>query len=287
MAEASVSGAAEGARRTRARPSPAILVGAVACEPSAVSFWEGVRAHFLAQEVPLEFALFSTYECLGDSLVAGHVDAAWNSPLGHVRVRRRTEGRSISLAMRDSDRDARSKLIVRRGAGVRSLLDIAGRTLAVGSRDSARARILPLQFLGEAGVDLSRVRLLALDADLGRHGDTGASELEVLAAVGDGRAQAGVVGERVWTTESSAGRVDPAAVEVLWTSPPYDERMFDGHPALPPLRAEAFRRALFSMRWDDPGHRRLLELEGMRQWVPPREKGYASLVRALDAQGAW
>ena len=41
------------------------------------------------------------------------------------------------------------------------------------------------------------------------------------------------------------------------------------------------------MKWDNPQHRRALELEGLREWMPPREDGYASLQRALDAQGGW
>jgi hypothetical protein len=41
------------------------------------------------------------------------------------------------------------------------------------------------------------------------------------------------------------------------------------------------------MKWDVAKHRRLLELEGLRQWMPPREEGYASLVAALDAGRLW
>jgi hypothetical protein len=41
------------------------------------------------------------------------------------------------------------------------------------------------------------------------------------------------------------------------------------------------------MKWENPAHRRLLELEGLRQWMPPREEGYASLASALDAGNLW
>jgi ABC-type phosphate/phosphonate transport system substrate-binding protein len=266
---------------------PTILLGAVAYDPKVVSIWEGIRAHFVERGVPLDFALFSNYERQVESLLAGHVDVAWDTPLAHVRVRRRTGGRSLSLGMRDSDRDFRCKVVVRTDAGIRSLADLAGKTLAVGSRDSTQARILPLHFLSEAGVDPRSVRLLPFDTDLGKHGDTGTSELDVLAALRDGRAQAGTVGDLVWVTEQAAGRVDPARVEVLWTSPPFDHCMFDALPSLAPEKAEGFRRALFEMRWEDPRHRRLLEMEGLKRWMPPREEGYASLERALDARGGW
>jgi len=267
--------------------SNSILLGAVAYDPKVVTIWEGIRDYFRGAGVDFDFALFSNYERQVDTLVAGHIDIAWNTPLGHVRVQRRTEGQSRSLGMRDSDRDFHAKVVVRRDANIRTLADLAGKTLAVGSRDSTQARILPLHFLRQEGVALDRVQLLPFDTDLGKHGDTGSSELDVLRAVADGRAQAGAVGDLVWINEQSAGRVDPRLVDVLYTTPGFDHCMFDALPSLPEAKVSAFQRALFAMRWDEPAHRRLLELEGLRQWMPPREEGYDSLRRALDESAGW
>jgi len=267
--------------------APELLLGAVAYDPKVVTIWEGIRDHFRENGVAFDFALFSNYERQVRELLAGHVDVAWDTPLAHVRVRRATGGRSLSLGMRDSDRDFRSRLVARRGAGVAGPRDLAGKVLAVGSRDSTQARILPLHFLRAAGAPLESARVLAFDTDLGKHGDTGTSELDVLAAVREGRADAGVVGDLVWLAEQAAGHVDPRVVEAVWTTPPFDHCMFDALPTLPPETADAFRRALFAMRWDDPRHRRLLQLEGLKTWMPPREEGYESLVAALDAQGGW
>jgi phosphonate transport system substrate-binding protein len=267
--------------------SQSILVGAVAYDPKVVTIWEGMRAHFVAAGVPMDFALFSNYERQVDELLAGHIDIAWNTPLAHVRVKRRTEGRAVALGMRDADRDFRSKIVVRRQAGIRGLHDLVGRRLAVGSRDSTQARILPLHFLRAEGIDLSRVKQVPFDSDLGKHGDTGASELDVLRALREGRADAGAVGDLVWVTELGAGRVPVGEVEVLWTTPAFDHCMFDARPGLGEGQREAFSRTLFAMSWENPAHRRVLELEGLRQWLPPREEGYASLERALDQEMAW
>ena len=264
-----------------------ILLGCVAYDPKVVSIWEGIREHFQEQGAPMDFCLFSNYERQVEALLAGFVDVAWNTPLAHVRVRKRTEGRSLSLGMRDSDRDFRATVVVRKGAGIRSIADLHGRTLAVGSRDSTQARILPLHFLAAQGVDLGRVKLLPFDSDVGKHGDTGKSELDVLDALRSGRAEAGTVGDLIWVLEQAAGRVDPNQLEVLWTTPPFDHCMFDALPTLPQAKRTAFEKALFAMRWEDPKHRRLLELEGLKEWMRPREEGYASLVAALDAQGGW
>jgi ABC-type phosphate/phosphonate transport system substrate-binding protein len=183
--------------------------------------------------------------------------------------------------MRDSDRDFRSKVLVRSDSGIGDLTSLEGRTLAVGSRDSTQARILPLHFIKQAGVDLNRVKMLPFDSDVGKHGDTGKSELEVLRALQDGRAPAGVVGDLIWVQEQSAGRVDTSLIKVLWTTPPFDHCMFDALPGLGSEKTERFQRALYAMSWDNPAHRHILELEGLKQWVPPREEGYESLRAAL------
>ncbi|MBI1817468.1 MAG: phosphate/phosphite/phosphonate ABC transporter substrate-binding protein [Deltaproteobacteria bacterium] len=268
-------------------PDSTILLGAVAYDPKVVTIWEGIRGHFQEQGVAMDFALFSNYERQVASLLAGHIDVAWNTPLAHVQVQRRTHGRSCALGMRDSDRDFHAKVVVRKDAGIRSLADLAGKTLAVGSRDSTQARMLPLHFLKEDGVDLARVKILAFDTDVGKHGDTGRSELDVLAALNDGRAHAGTVGDYIWIVEQAAGRVDPAKLEVLWTTPGFDHCMFDAHPNIASEKLDAFKRALFAMQWENPAHRRLMELEGLRKWMPPREEGYDSLRAALDDQGGW
>jgi phosphonate transport system substrate-binding protein len=261
-----------------------ILVGAVAYDPKAVTIWEGIRDHFTEQGIAMDFVLFSNYERQVESLLEGKIDVAWNTPLAHARIRRRTKNESVSLGMRDSDRDFRAKIVARRGAGIPTIQSLPGHTLAVGSRDSTQARILPLQFLRKEGVDLPKVKILPFDTDVGKHGDTGSSELEVLKALHDGRADAGAVGDLIWVNEQAAGHVDASKVEVLWTTPPFDHCMFDAMPSPPKEKRDRFQKGLFSMKWENPRHRRVLELEGLKMWMAPREEGYASLHEALDLE---
>jgi ABC-type phosphate/phosphonate transport system substrate-binding protein len=264
-----------------------ILLGAVAYDVKVLTLWEGMREHFRAQGVALELALYSSYERQVEALLGGHLDVAYDDPLAHVRVKRRTEGRSLTLAMRDIDRDFTTKVLVRRDAGIGALTDLHDRTVAVGSRDSAKARILPLFFLRRAAVEIDRLKLLAFEHDLGKHGDTIRSEVEVLSALHDGRAQAGLVGSVVWQAEQAAGRVDPHRVETLWTTPAYDHHTLDAMPGLPEQKAKDLTRVLFEMRWNNPKHKKLLEIEGHRLWLPGRDGGYTQLVAALDDQRGW
>ena len=150
-----------------------ILLGAVAYDPKVVSIWEGIRAYFRDAGVDCDFALFSNYERQVEELLAGHIDIAWNTPLGHVRVQKRTGGRSQSLGMRDSDRDFHAKVIVRRDAQIRSLSDLAGKTIVL-TRGTvhetaipklAERRKLPITFVFAADHNESFQALAAGKAD--------------------------------------------------------------------------------------------------------------------------
>jgi ABC-type phosphate/phosphonate transport system substrate-binding protein len=264
-----------------------ILLGAVAYDVKVLTLWEGMREYFRTQGVALDFALFSSYERQVEALLDGHVDVAYDDPLAHVRVKRRTDGRSVTLGMRDIDRDFTTKILVRRDAGIGALTDLHDRVVAVGSKDAVKSRILPLFFLKRAGVSVDRLKLLPFESDPGKHGDTPRSELEVLAALHDGRAQVGAVGGLVWQQEQAAGRVDPHRLETLWTTPAYDHHALDALPTLAEEKAKALTRVLFEMRWNNPKHRKYLEVEGHRQWVSGRDEGYAQLVAALDDQRGW
>src|SRR6185295_10523552 len=110
----------------RAMRDSTILLGAVAYDPKVVPIWEGIRAHFREQGVAMDFALFSNYERQVEALLGGFVDVAWNAPLAHVRTQRRTDGRSLSLGMRDTDRDVRTRLLVRHDAGIAAPGDLPG-----------------------------------------------------------------------------------------------------------------------------------------------------------------
>lgn len=264
-----------------------ILLGAVAHDPKVLPYWEAMREHLKANGVGIDFALYSSYERQVEALLGGHIDLAWSGPLAHVRIKRRAEGRLVLIAQRDVDREFTTKILVRRDAGIGALSELHGKTLAIGSKDSAQARILPLFFLKRAGVDLAKMTLLPFDLDAGKHGDPPQSELDVLAAVQDGRAHAGVVGGLVFATELAAGRVDPHRVETLWTTPSYDHHVLEALPSFPEAKALALQRVLLDLRWNNPKHRRLLEIEGARQWIAAREDGHMHLEAALDDQRGW
>jgi ABC-type phosphate/phosphonate transport system substrate-binding protein len=264
-----------------------LTVGAVAYDPKVVGIWEGMRRYFREEaRVPVEVVLFLSYEAQVDALLKDKIDIAWNTNLAYLQSDKRSAGKCAPLAMRDTDLEWRTMIVALEGGKVKTLGDLRGKRLALGSRDSGHAAILPVHFLAEEGlVEGKDYQTLRFNTDLGKHGDTGTSEIDVLKAVMNGEADAGAVGSPFWAGVRENKLVPAGAVSCVWASPPYHHCMFTARTGLPKEDAERFTRALFGMRWDNPKHRPVLEAEGLWEWVGPRTEGYASLRAAAEKQG--
>ncbi len=261
-----------------------ILVGAVAYSPNVVTIWEGIRDYFAGTDSEMDFVLFSNYGRQVDALIAGTIDLAWNTNLAWVRTVAQTNGACKALATRDTDTVFQTLFVSRTGAGMTDLDSLRGRRLALGSKDSAQAAILPVQFLADAGIGGDDVKLLRINSDVGKHGDTGRSELDALRAILDERADAAAIGINTW---EAIGRDElmPGAFEVFWESPIYSHCNFTALESLPDERVQPWVDHLLAMDWDNPAHRPILEMEGLRKWVLPQLEGYTSLFEAVKAQG--
>jgi ABC-type phosphate/phosphonate transport system substrate-binding protein len=265
-----------------------ILIGAVAYDPRVVPIWERMRDYFRETEVPIDYLLFSNYDRQVEALLAGQIDIAWNTNLAWIKTHRRTGGRCRALAMRDVDAEYKTIFVARTDSGIRSLADVRGKRLALGSADSGQAAILPVEFLREAGVEAARdCRLLRFDLDVGKHGDTGTSELEVLRALRDGEADAGALGDPTWARQVAEGRIDTRQVAAVWTSPGYCHCNFSVVESFPAELGERWTEALLRMDYNDPRWRELMDLEGLKRWLrvtPAIMEGYRGLFSAVQHQ---
>jgi phosphonate transport system substrate-binding protein len=266
-----------------------IWIGAVAYDPKVVSIWEGMKRYFVVEaKLPVEVVLFLSYEAQIEALLAEHprIDIAWNTNLAYIQCQKWSEGRAEPLAMRDTDLGWKSLIIALKGGPVRKLDDLRGKVLALGSRDSGHAAILPTYFLEKAGlVEGTDYTSRRFNTDLGKHGDTGASEVEVLKAVLEGGAAAGAVGSPFWQGMVEKKLVPQGAVDLVWESPPFHHCMFTARLGLDPDTKVRFVRALRNMKWENPSHRAVLEAEGLKEWLEARTDGYDSLREAADKQG--
>lgn len=273
--------------------SETIWVGAVAYTPKVVTIWEGMRRYFHEEaQLPVEVVLFQSYEAQVRALLAEpgeavpHIDIAWNTNLAYLQSDEWSGHACRAVAMRDTDLGWMTKIVAVSGGPISTIADLKDRTLALGSRDSGHAAILPVYFLEQQAMrEGSHYRTLRFDSDVGKHGDTGTSEVEVVRAVLDGRADAGAIGSPFWNTLRNEHLVPEGALHEIWSSPAYNHCMFTARPDLDREREHQFAEALSAMSYDNPNHRAILDAEGLQRWLPPHLDGYAALREAAELQG--
>jgi ABC-type phosphate/phosphonate transport system substrate-binding protein len=242
--------------------------------------------------LPVEVVLFQSYEAQVSALLAQpadpvpRIDIAWNTNLAYLQADEWSGHACRAVAMRDTDLGWMTKIVVVTGGKISVLADLKNRTLALGSRDSGHAAILPVHFLEQQGMREGRdYRTLRFDSDVGKHGDTGTSEVEVVRAVLDGRADAGAIGSPFWNTVRSERLVPEGALSEVWSSPAYNHCMFTARPDLDLDMERRFADALSAMSYDNPVHRAILDEEGLQRWLPPHLDGYDALRQGATQQG--
>jgi ABC-type phosphate/phosphonate transport system substrate-binding protein len=260
-------------------------VGAVAYKAQVVTIWEAFRRWFRERDFSLEYVLFSSYDEQVGALQAGWIDVAWNTNLAYVATVRATSGGCRAIAMRDTDRNWTSHLIVPADSPAigLGLEGVRGRRIGFGDSDSPQAWILPAHAMRKAGFDpLVDFRGERLDQDIGKHGDTGGAEFAQLARLRAGELDGCVVSDPTWAAVRDAGADDGLAI--AWTSPPFHHCNFTALLASSADHDE-FVRLLMSMNEDDPQIREPMRLEYVHRWVPPDVSGYGDLLDAvrLDA----
>jgi ABC-type phosphate/phosphonate transport system substrate-binding protein len=275
-----------------------VLLGAVAYDPKVVTIWDGFRTWLRgAGGLDFDYLLYSNYERQAEDLVAGRIDVAWNSPLAWVRARRLAAARGAALTpvtMRDTDCDLRSVIVVRADSPARSLSGLAGRTIATGAVDSPQATLLPLSLLRSAGLTPGRdLTVRRFDVGVGLHGDHIGGEREaaraLFAADPADRVDAACMIDSNLLMFGHEGVLPAGAVRVLAQTPPYDHCTMTAGPSAADGDAAAdvarFGDLLRGMDYGDAALRPLLDLEGLKEWRPPRLSGYNQLERAVDEAG--
>ena len=263
-----------------------IKVGVVAYDPKVVTIWEGIKEFFTERNVATDFVLFSNYDAQVAALLDGWIDTAWNTNLAYVKVHRRTQGKCGVLAMRDTDIGFTTKIVAGAGTGIETIRDLKGKRFALGSRDSGQAAILPAYFLKQNGIDPAKdLVTIRFDLDVGKHGDTGTSEVEVVNAVATGEAHAGAIGDQYWARALSEGLVDNSKVRAIWTSNGYCHCNFTIRDKADEHRFARWTDVLLTMDYNKPDDRKIMDMEGLKRWVRPEMEGYRVLFEAVDDVG--
>ena len=262
-----------------------LKVGAVMYDPKVSVIWKIIRDFFESQGCPIDVVFYSTYELQVTALLDGSIDIAWNSPLAWLDAQRRTGGTCRAIAMRDTDRDRTSYFVARRGGPVRSLSDLRGQTLATGASDSPQATLIPLGRLRRDGLDPGAdCTIRRFDVLVGKHGDHVGGERDALECLKTGQAAACAMLDLNWEGWIKDGTIDSNEFAIVGETDRFDHCVFTVREDLESGAERQWLDALFAMRYDNPAHREMMDLEGLKAWLPGRTTGFGPLTAAVASE---
>jgi ABC-type phosphate/phosphonate transport system substrate-binding protein len=271
-------------------PMTDLVLGAVAYDQKVVPIWDGFLQYFRARDLPFDYVLFSNYERQVEAQIRGSIHVAWHSPLAWLQTERiaaRLGRRAEAIAMRDTDRDLRSVIVVRADSAIASVDDLRRKVVAVGAHDSPQATLIPLNHLAWQGLMPDRdFAVRVFDTLVGKHGDHIGGERDAVRALLRGEADAACILDANHLAFTREGTLPAASTRVLAQTELYDHCNFTVLDGVEPEKVARFRELLLAMSYADAEVRPLLDLEGLKAWVPGRVTGYVQLSEAVDRFGA-
>jgi phosphonate transport system substrate-binding protein len=263
-----------------------LVLGAVAYDAKVVTIWDGFEQYFRSRGLEFDYVLYTNYEAQVAAHLSGHVQIAWNSPLAWLQAERvaTSLGRHAeALCMRDTDRDLTSIILVRADSGINAIGDLRQRRVAVGAADSPQATLIPLNYLADRGlIPRQDFEVVPFDRLAGKHGDHIGGEREAVRALVRGEADAACILDANHLVFTREGSIPSGSARILAQTPPYDHCNFTVFDDAPKAQVARFRELLLGMSYADADVRPLLDLEGLKRWVPGRVEGYAQLAAAID-----
>jgi ABC-type phosphate/phosphonate transport system substrate-binding protein len=187
--------------------------------------------------------------------------------------------------MRDTDRDRISYFVARRDGPVRTLADLRNRTLATGASDSPQATLIPLGRLRRDGLDpAADVTVRRFDVLVGKHGDHVGGERDALECVRRGEADACAMLDLNWDGWTKDGTIDADRFTIVGETDRFDHCVFTVRQDLDAAVERQWLDALFAMRYDNPAHQEMMDLEGLKAWLPGRTTGFDALTAATASE---
>ena len=86
---------------------------------------------------------------------------------------------------------------------------------------------------------------------------------------------------QLWTAD---GTIDPNRYRVLATTDRFDHCVFTVRGDLPEAMERPWLETLYSMSYDNPAHREMMDMEGLKAWLPGRTSGFSALSDAVQRQ---
>lgn len=260
-----------------------LKIGAVIYDPKVTVIWGIIAKFFKDEGFPIEPIYYKDYKAQVDGLLEKEIDVAWNSPLAWLDAHLRTEGKALDGSMRDTDRDRSSYIVVKKDSGIESLEDLKGRVIGFGAIDSPQARLIPINHLHKHGLEFGKdYTEKRYDLGVGLHGDHVGGELDSAKALLSGDVEATWMLDLNYKAWIADGTLDENQVKILDETEKFDHCIFSGHPELEKERFEKFIEVLHKMDYNNPDHKEMMDMEGLKEWIPGRISGFKQLTEANE-----
>ncbi len=234
---------------------------------------------YLSKELgmPVKFVPVIDYAATVEGLAAKKLDLVWYGGFTSVQAVRRTGGNATRLVMRKKDAVFKSVFITRPDTGITKLIDLKGKTFSFGSVSSTSGHLMPRYFLLKNGINPDR--------DFAQKpAFSGAHDATALWVEG-GKVDAGTLNFLVWEKLVQTGKVDTNKVKVFWTTPPYVDYVWTARSELDPSLRDRIAAAFLKLKYDNPAHKKLLDLHRTKGYVPAKDEDWKGIEEAAKAAG--
>ncbi|MGE3536448.1 MAG: phosphate/phosphite/phosphonate ABC transporter substrate-binding protein [Candidatus Tectimicrobiota bacterium] len=255
-----------------------------AASPTYISVFRGLQTHFRRQGIALDWLLYADYDALVEGFVKREIDIAWNAPLAYVKIKRRLATPCKVVAMRDVDFDFTTHIITQATSDITTVQDLKGRRLALGSRGSMQAGVLPYYFLQQLGLDPAQACAVCSYYDE-RQSSTRSDERDVVERVRSGEYDAGAVSQRTLDLLQAEGTLAPDSLRLLWSSPGYSHCCFTVHGDMDAALVERITKAFISVSAAEPAGKAVLDGEACSAILPGIDTGWEALEEAAERAG--
>ena len=260
-----------------------IKVGAVVYAPQVTVILGIIADYFKEAGMEIETVFFKDYRSQDKALLDGEVDIIWNSPLAFVECDIKSNSKATYSYMRDTDQDRTSCFLTKKDSGIKTTEDLRGKTIGFGAVDSPQARLIPIQHLRENGLEYNKdYKEVTFDVALGLDGDHEGGEYDALEALRRGEVDACVTTDNNRRSWELSGKLDPNQIIVCSTTGLYDHCIFSVREGFPKDLLEKWEQILSAMDYNNPKHKEMMDMEGLKKWVPGRRSGFTLLEKAVD-----
>lgn len=241
----------------------------------------GKVAAYLSEQlgVDVKYIPVKSYPAAITAFRNDQVQLAWFGGLSGVRARLLVPG-SEAIAQGYEDQFFKTYIIANTSADLKASEEfpkgIKGKSFTFGSKGSTSGRLMPEFYIREAFK-------ASPDDVFSRVGFSG-DHSRTIAEVQSGAYEVGAVNYSVWDTELAEGKVDPAKVKVLWTTPTYPDYQWTIRGDVDQRYGKGFKEkvtaALLNMTDAD-----LLASFPRQSFVPAKNSDYAPIEETGAAIG--